>query len=393
MRISGDFLGRMIFIMKKRSLKKILIAISAAAITASCASCAERVSVDVISGQDGPAADQSYEETIETTKVTVTETEAQTEPEPDPALLAHNPLTGEFGYNADAVGKRPVAVMINNIYQSLPQYGIGAADHLYELVVEGGITRLMGVYADYTNVPDVCSIRSCRYYYPIIAYGMDAIYCHWGMDHTIAEETLLRLDIDRFDGDDDAYYDYLFYNDSERLEYYNREHTGVLDGSVLPEAIENAGYRTDSLYGSADMFNFAEGTELYEIPGVPCEEIVVYFSESYYSTFTYNSEDGKYYKQHSDEAHMDLTTGEQLSFTNVFALKTDVSMRGVGELMDVDLSSGSGYYLSGGRIQEIYWTKPAEDKGFVFTDTSGNDITINRGKCYFGLTDQITPYY
>jgi hypothetical protein len=87
-----------------------------------------------------------------------------------------NPLTGLSGYNENAVGKRPVAIMVNNIKDSLPQYGIEQADVIYEIPVEGGITRLMAVYADYTNVPDVCSIRSCRYYYPIISYGMDAIY-------------------------------------------------------------------------------------------------------------------------------------------------------------------------------------------------------------------------
>ncbi len=71
--------------------------------------------------------------------------------------------------------------MINNIKASLPQYGIDSADIIYELPVEGGITRLMGIYADYTNVPYICSVRSCRYYYPIIAHGMDAFYCHWGI--------------------------------------------------------------------------------------------------------------------------------------------------------------------------------------------------------------------
>lgn len=39
-----------------------------------------------------------------------------------------NPLTGEYGFNANAVGKRPVAVMVSNIKASLPQYGIDDAD-------------------------------------------------------------------------------------------------------------------------------------------------------------------------------------------------------------------------------------------------------------------------
>ncbi len=89
----------------------------------------------------------------------------------------------------------------------------------------------MAIYADYTNVPDVCSVRSCRYYYPLIAYGMDAIYCHWGSDKTIALDTLNYLDIDRFDGNDNSLgYGTVFERDEERAAYYDTEHTGCLRG-------------------------------------------------------------------------------------------------------------------------------------------------------------------
>ncbi|MFR7557388.1 MAG: hypothetical protein ACLUV2_07020 [Hominenteromicrobium sp.] len=37
-----------------------------------------------------------------------------------------------------------------------------------------------GAHGDYTQVPDICSAH-CRYYYPLLAVGFDAIYAHWGM--------------------------------------------------------------------------------------------------------------------------------------------------------------------------------------------------------------------
>ena len=40
---------------------------------------------------------------------------------PDPIL---NPLTGIEGYNEDAVGKRPVAVVVENSPDARPQWGI-----------------------------------------------------------------------------------------------------------------------------------------------------------------------------------------------------------------------------------------------------------------------------
>ena len=53
-----------------------------------------------------------------------------------------NPLTGLMTLSDEAVGKRPVAIVINNIKDSLPQYGIAGADIIFEMVAEAGITRL-----------------------------------------------------------------------------------------------------------------------------------------------------------------------------------------------------------------------------------------------------------
>ena len=89
-----------------------------------------------------------------------------------------NLLTGIDDLSKEAIGKRPVAVMVNNVEDALPQYGVGAADVIFELPVEGNLTRLMALYGDYTAVPDICAIRSCRYYYPAIAKGFDAFYVH-----------------------------------------------------------------------------------------------------------------------------------------------------------------------------------------------------------------------
>ena len=94
-------------------------------------------------------------------------TVAETTTEKEIVLTDYNRLTGLDDLSDEAKGKRPVAIMINNIKQSLPQYGIADADLMFECEVEGGITRMMAVYADYSKVPAVCSVRSCRYYFPI----------------------------------------------------------------------------------------------------------------------------------------------------------------------------------------------------------------------------------
>ena len=86
------------------------------------------------------------------------------EPEPEPVYPYTNPLTGE-GLMEDISGKRPIAVMFNNLEKALPQLGVGQADVIYESVAEGGITRMMGLFQDIQGAGDLGSIRSARDYY------------------------------------------------------------------------------------------------------------------------------------------------------------------------------------------------------------------------------------
>ena len=60
----------------------------------------------------------------------------------------YNDLTGEWNTDRKEEYGRPIAIMINNIENAIPQSGIGQADILYEFVVEGGITRMLAIYND-----------------------------------------------------------------------------------------------------------------------------------------------------------------------------------------------------------------------------------------------------
>jgi len=167
-----------------------------------------------------------------------------------------NLLTGIGDLSEEAIGKRPVAVMVNNIEQALPQYGISQADIIFEIPVEGSITRLMAVYADYTKLPDICPIRSCRYYYPAIAKGFDAFYVHWGSDQSILDY-VNSLGIDRYDGMANPHG--LFSRDkNRRSQGYSMEHTGYFKGTEFAAALEADGKRTDLKEGKeGTAFNFA----------------------------------------------------------------------------------------------------------------------------------------
>lgn len=300
---------------------------------------------------------------------------------------AHRPPTLTDG----AIGKRPVAVMVNNVDAALPQYGISAADLIFELPVEYDLTRLMAVYGDYTQVPDVCSVRSCRYYYPILAVGFDAVYVHWGIDPTIATETINSMEIDHFDAD---YYGTgkYFGRDKDRINAgYAWEHTGMFYGTKVPEMLEDSNVRTDlkeDKMGTA--FKFVEMDKNAAPSGEDAKNIRVDFGANY-STFSYDADRHVYMKNYQNKPHMDCKTNEQLQFENVIVLEADISLRP----NDVDGhklinweggENAKGYYISEGKMVPITWSKAGMYDPLKFFDANGNELQLNRGKSYIAFT-------
>ncbi len=98
------------------------------------------------SAEAGPS---STEATIGTVPVTTEEVpspvaSSTTAPEPFPA--PRSPLTGLAVTDPSAWLRRVVAVKIDNHPEARPQSGIEQADAVFELVVEGGLTRFIGLF-------------------------------------------------------------------------------------------------------------------------------------------------------------------------------------------------------------------------------------------------------
>ena len=299
-----------------------------------------------------------------------------------------NLLTGIGDLSEAAIGKRPVAVMVNNVQKAMPQYGVSQADLIFEIPVEGDATRFMAMYGDYTKVPQVCPIRSCRYYFPALSQGFDAFYVNWGIDDTIADY-LEALDLDQIEGITNT--GGLFGRDQDKLNQgYALEHTGFFDGTKLVSYIESKGLRTDlkeEKKGAAFLFNGMD--EQLKPEGSDCTQVDVQFGAQS-STFTYDAEKKVYLKQINGTPQTDAKTGEQLAFTNVLVLETEISVRDEVGHKQIDWDGGAnakGYYISNGGVQEIRWSKDEnnEESYLRFFDLSGKEIKINRGKSYIAL--------
>lgn len=364
--------------------KKVMLITAAFVLAASMTACSHKDDTQ-----------QSQNETAQTEKSSQGETEDDqgavqgSAVEPQEEIPANqNLLTGVPDLTDGAIGKRPVAVMVNNVSYAMPQYGVGQADIIFEIPVEGDATRFMALYGDYTQVPQICPIRSCRYYFPALSQGFDAFYVNWGIDDTMADY-LEALNMDQIEGITNT--GGLFGRDQDRLNQgYSLEHTGYFDGTKLVSYIESQGLRTDlneDKKGPAFQFNGLE--EQLKPEGSDCTSVQINFGAQS-SQFTYDAENKVYLKQINGDAQVDGKTGEQLAFTNVFVLETDISVRDSVGHKEIDWDGGTdsvGYYVSNGGVQKITWSKDYNNESSYlrFYDESGQEISINRGKSYIAL--------
>ena len=298
-------------------------------------------------------------------------------PSPTPYDGPVNPLTG-LPIGEEWVNRRPVAIMLNNLKQALPQLGQSQADIIYEIPAEGGITRMVGVYQSLDGVGTIGSIRSARPYYLEVALGHDAIFLHAGGSEDayskISQWGVTALDAVRGPYLGKTEGSNLMWRDPVRRQTYSLEHTVVTTGQTIIDLLPTYNIRLDHKDGYTYEMEFAEdGTPA---DGVSAGEITVPVSSYKTGRFVYNEDTGKYGVEEYGAAYIDGNTQEQVEVTNVVILKT--ACRNTGDYLGhitVDLSSGgTGYFACGG--------KQYPSGQFHYTDSNGNPITFGVGTTY-----------
>lgn len=356
------------------------------------------ISLSLVSCTDSDIASNDTETFFESESEseTVPETEPvteviTTEAETTPVIVIPdyiNPLTG-LGASKDLYTSRPVAIMINNLWGALPQEGIDDCDVMYECLVEGGITRLMVLKADYESLQKIGSVRSCRHYYLDLAQNYDAIYVHAGASDMGFLEISER-GINNLNGVN-MYLPGVFFRDEERLKTMSYEHTLMTTGEGIVKGIAQKRYRTElgEDFKNKDAFTFTEyGTK--RVPGgEEAKCVLLPYSKYQTARFDYDSATDAYYRfQFEDVPHIDGTNGKQISFTNVLILFCNVvSLNDSAGHLDIttENENGEGYYISGGRCEEIRWSKPTADSPTTYYDLEGNELVINRGKTFISI--------
>lgn len=310
-------------------------------------------------------------------------------------------LTGEWK-DADVAQRRNMAVMINNIKVSLPQYGISQASVVYEAPVEGRITRLMGYFEDYDDLDHIGSVRSSRDYFVFEAIAFDSIYCNWGLAQAWVE--VLLKDNTYVDVDNVSQAVAGIYNPSpEAFDRIPRqgvalEHTGHLFIEGYNKAVKRLGYKTEYRNAFVKAFEFAD--EGYLATYDDCEDAVKIYPGGTQSNaggygkhnpcFTYDPEDRLYYRTQYGQEHIDEMTGEQLAVTNVIFKvcngRRKEPNKPSSDYLEFDtVGKGEAYIFTNGKVIEGTWKRDDNShytKPTIYYDKDGNEIVLNQGKTW-----------
>jgi len=298
----------------------------------------------------------------------------------------------------DISRNRPLAISVSNQRGALPTNatnGISQADIVYEILVEGGITRFVAIFQDFSNVGVVGSIRSARHYMVQIAEAYDAIFLHAGGSPLGYEEIENRniTNLDEVSG----LRAQVFRRDINRIPGHTvlQYHSCVTSGASVAQWMPGFDIRKTHEFGFRQRMNFTDDP----IPfGQNAREVGVRFSAAKDSIFIYEEMQGLYYMAQFDSFFTDVNNGAPVTFTNLLIIEMPISDlvghgAGAGRQDMSTVGSGNGYFMSEGRIARINWYRPDKSSQFIFAYESGLEIELGRGKTYIGIIPDLMDLY
>ena len=288
-------------------------------------------------------------------------------------------LTGEW-VPEDIGMRRPVAVMLNNIKEAQPMTGVSAAGVIFECVVEGSLTRMMGIFEDYDKLDKIGSVRSCRNYFVYYALEFDAIYAHYGQS-AYAVSLLEKDYVDNLSGLS-GIGGTVFYRTSDRV----APHNAYASAKGINMGIDKLGFRKEYSEKYKGKFTFAYDDEKIKLEG----------DNSYAATlikpgylinqpwFEYNSTDGLYYRFQYGDKQIDDMNKKQLTFENVIFQYSSWDVADEKGYLGFDCHGGGKMiYFTQGRAVEGQWIRYDGDEGSVrYYDMNGEEIIVNQGKTW-----------
>jgi len=296
--------------------------------------------------------------------------EPEPEPEPEPLLCLDGRRPG------GVLVRRPaVAIKVENAPVAWPVSGLEKAEIVYEELVEGGVTRFMGIY-HCNDAPKVGPLRSARVVDSAIMRPYTRILGAAGAN-AIVQRAL----------------------DKARIISINEQQAGSAMRRVYRPGLASE----HTLYGSTKPLRRI-GTQRFDKPppqgvfeygplgpkGRKLRSVSMSFGDI--TQVVYRWSDGKW-RRFEDGAPFVAETGRQIAVDNVLIERhrinyskgvVDVAGTPSTEIADTT-GSGDAFLLRDHRLIRGKWVRKSEKKPVKFKTLEGKEMVLHRGKTWIEL--------
>jgi len=286
-----------------------------------------------------------------------------------------SPLTG-LPADPALLHRRVLAFRVGNDPSIRPQEGLGAADLVYEEIMDGWtVTRFTTLFLE-SEAQRIRPLRSARLVNLTMVPQYDAALVHTGASdpirYLLSQSSIVDLD-----------------------QYFHPAPYGLL-----------AGYdwrgRMYSSTQAVRKYLQKQGLERQEMiegyvfdPQPPGGEVALTVHIPYPSStvdWTFDPASGLYLRKVSNRAHVDALTGEQITAANIILFYTEhkktrivEDVNGATAIDIVMAGSGRAVVIRDGVQQEAEWRRTAEDEVILYWDANGQVIPFKPGKTWIEL--------
>ena len=275
--------------------------------------------------------------------------------------------------------QRPIAVMYDNNVGYNSHAGLQDAYLSYEIIVEGGLTRIMALFKD-KDVSLIGPVRSSRHYFLDYALESDAIYCHFGWSE-FAKNDIIALCVNNINGltNESAYW---------RDKNIRAPHNVFTSTETLYKKAKESTYKTEVsdwklLNYSVDEINLSNDENTNSIIA---NNVNLKYSNYQTTSYSYDSENNYYLRSMDSNPHVDKNTKEQLHYKNIIVEKVSNHNLDSYGRQDLDtVGSNDGYYITNGYAIPITWNKSSRSSKTKYTDINGKEIKVNDGNTFIQI--------
>ncbi len=273
---------------------------------------------------------------------------------------------------------RPIAIMIDNHKDAWPQAGLQKAYMVYEIVVEGGETRLMALFKG-VDLEKIGPVRSARHYFLDYAMEHDAIYVHFGESPQAASDIkkFSIQDIDGISEDGTTFW---------RVKDKVSPHNAVTNTEKITTSIKNKKYKMTSKEESV-LHYVTEEVNLEQ--GQGAVSVTIPHSQLQTVKYVYDEENKIYERYARGKEQSDWDTKQPITTKNIIITFCDnytlSDTENKGRQGIKNIGTYDGYYITNGKAIKIKCIKNERDEKTKYQDLEGNDIKINDGNTFVNI--------